>query len=403
MHESRQHLRPITLTAACLTLLGAALLSAQRSTSQAQERLLRQHAEGPREKVTRADETLPGVSPPAPQTAAPDAPEADCTIRLERRTYCARLTLDGDQDPAIRSGLARNVTSTIVAVADINGDASVTGSNNYVVSVRVGGVASQGSNGSIQKAFDNSDVSQAGSNTTSLASGNFSVRQTASASYLTADDNVFVIQDGTRSHQIAGGGNGTVTQRGFYNMNVATTARLVTQSGHNTANYYIGSEEGDVLWMGSSPVNNTYTGNRFVARTGSGDDYVKVDGTKLTAEIDGGGDSDAVQLQQGPARDWVVTRNFDGSTTYTNERQGHVVTVRNVEHVIIGDNFPTPLAEAERHPLEVVQRVAEQIGMSLNLPWRAVQADHLMRQRLAEIESASKERLRQAAAAEGEQ
>lgn len=398
MHRSCQHIRCLALAVAGLALLGAAFASAQLFITHAQERQLVRGSDGRQEKIGRASEAPPVTIAPTTQTAAPAPLEADCTIRRERRIYCAQLVIADSSRP-----VERNVTSTIIEVRNISNDVTITGSNNYVVTKDVGGFTSQNNNNSIQKAFGSADVYQQGSNTFSLASGNFGVTQVASASYLTADDNVFVIQDGSRSYQFASGETQIVTQRGYYSANIANGGNVI-QSGHNTSNYFTGTENGDVLAMQSDPISSSYTGNRFFARMGGGDDYVKVVGTRLTADIDGGDGNDAVQLE-GLEQDYIVTTNADGSKAYTNERQGNIITVRNVEYVIIGDNFPgdsikVPPAEATSSPIEAAQRVAERLGMSLNLPWRVVQADRLMRQRLAQIEPELKERLRQTEAAE---
>jgi hypothetical protein len=391
MHALRQHARRCAIVAAGLTLLGAALLCAQLSTAHAQERPQR------REKIVRPGETPPDAPAPASQTAAQSATEADCTIRRERRNYCARLVIADTSAPVVR-----NVTSTVVEVRNVSNDVTITGSNNYVETDN-SGYTTQNSNNSIQKASNSTDVAQRGSGTISTVKDSFSANQSADNSYVIADNNVFARQSGFRSHQVARGEDQITEQTGAYSTNIAYASNAI-QGGHNTANYFFGTANEDILTLQSNPISNSYTGNRFFARMGGGDDYVRVEGTRITADIDGGDGSKVLQLE-GREQDWIVTTNADGSKTYTHEGLGNVVTVRTNFTVIIGDNFPgdpivVPPAATEGSPLEKMQRLAERLGRPLNLPWRAVQADHLMRQRRAETEPELKERLRRAEAAE---
>jgi hypothetical protein len=399
MHGLRQHIRRFTLVAAGLTLLVAALLCAQRFTTHAQERPLRQEPDTQRGKITRENEAPPAAPALDSQADAQAATEADCNIRLERRTYCAWLTLADRNSP-----VNRNVTSTVVSVRNINNDVTVTGSNNHVVTENVGGTTTQSSNNSIQKAFDSANVVQGGSGNHITAVNNFGVTQTASnGSSLMATGNVFVIQDSSRSYQFAGGASQLVTQRGSDSVNVAEASNVI-QGGHNTTNYFVGTGDADTLTMQSNAHSTGYTGNRFYARMGGGDDFARLAGTILRADVDGGEGSDALLLQ-GYEHEWVVTTNPDGSKTYANDKRAHLVTVRNVETVIIGDfdsggYIGGGYVEGARDPLGAMQRMAEGLGRPLNLSPRVLEADRLMRQRLAELEPELEERRRQAEAAE---
>lgn len=391
MHALRQHVRRFAFVAAGLTLFGAALLCAQLFTAHAQERPQR------REKIVRPGETPPDAPAPASQTAAQSATEADCTIRRERRNYCARLVIADTSAPVVS-----NVTSTVVEVRNVSNDVTITGSNNYVETDNVSGYTTQNSNNSIQKASNSADVEQRGNGTISTVKDSFSANQSADNSYVIADNNVFARQSGFRSHQVARGEDQITEQTGAYSTNIAYASNAI-QGGHNTANYFFGTANEDILTLQSNPIGNSYTGNRFFARMGGGDDYVRVEGTRITADIDGG---NVVQLQPGLEQDWVVTTNADGSRTYTHEGSGNVVTVRSAgTTVIFGDNFPgdpivVPPAASEASPLEKMQRLAERLGRPLKLSPRVLQADRLMRQRQAETEAEMKERLRRTEAAE---
>jgi hypothetical protein len=334
-------------------LLSGIFVLPQLAPLQAQERTTRSLPGGARETNRRE---------PSSTREVPVANADPCTpVKLERRTYCRKVVLDGDQDPTIKQGLTRNVTATILEVRNINGDVTVTGATNYSVVQNVGGYTTQNQYNSIQHAVANGDVEQRGNYTNSTARNNFGVRQSVSNGYQVADDNVFVTQTGYRSHQFAGAGNGAITQAGELCTNFAAGVQMLTQGGHNSVGYYSGSEAEDFVILEANPNAGGYTGNRFITHLRSGDDYVMVQGTKITANIDGGDGADAVQLEGVPA-DYTVTENHDGSKTYANERRDNLITLRNVETVIIGDNFPATLAARKEQALDRLQTKLAQQG-----------------------------------------
>ncbi len=341
-----------------LMLLSGVFMLSQLSTISAQERATPPLPANARETNRREPSRTREVSAAAADTCTP--------AKLERRTYCRKVVLDGNQDPALKQGLTRNITSTILEVRNINGDVTVTGANNYSVVQNVGGYASQDQYNSLQHAFANGDVEQRGNYTSSTARHNFGVRQIVSNGYQVADDNVFVTQTGYRSHQFAGAGNGAVTQAGDFCTNFAAGVQMLTQGGHNSVGYYSGSEAEDFVILEANPNGSGYTGNRFITHLRQGDDYVLVQGTKITANIDGGDGADAVQLEGVPG-DYTVTENHDGSKTYVNEKRDNLITVRNVETVIIGDNFPAALAARKEQSLDKLQSKLAQQGQWINV------------------------------------